>query len=147
MALVRLAIALVPELADEEDIPLGSTKLWGLPHVQSGFDWPIHEGMMLGFLGQVNLAELKNCHDLGLPSHGLLSFWFHQGLNDGEGPVCGKIFHFLDSDLTLSCMEQRLIPKSIDISYEYSFIHSLIMTAGNCLRHEIYKCWSARSFS
>lgn len=101
MALVRPAIALIPEIADESEISLGSTKLWGLPHVPSGFEWPIHEGLMLGFLGQVNLAELKSCYDLGLPSHGLLSFWFHEGLKGGEGPACGKVFHFLDSDLTL----------------------------------------------
>jgi hypothetical protein len=49
--------------------------------------------MMLGFLGQVNLAELKNCYDLGLPSNGLLSFWFHQGLENGSWAVWGKVFH------------------------------------------------------
>jgi uncharacterized protein YwqG len=101
MALVRPAIALIPEVADEDEISLGSTKLWGLPHVPPGFDWPIHEGMMLGFLGQVNLAELKNCYDLGLPSNGLLSFWFHQGLDTVEGAAWGKVFHFSDSELIL----------------------------------------------
>ena len=101
MALVRPAIALIPEIADENEIPLGSTKLWGLPHVPLGFDWPIYEGMMLGFLGQVNLAELKNCYDLGLPSNGLLSFWFHQGLDNDDRHACGKVFHFSDSELAL----------------------------------------------
>ncbi|MGJ3248484.1 MAG: DUF1963 domain-containing protein [Elainellaceae cyanobacterium] len=101
MALVRPAIALIPDVADENEIPLGSTKLWGLPHVPPGFDWPKSEGMVLGFLGQVNLAELKNCYDLGLPSHGLLSFWFHQGLENGIWSVWGKVFHFHDSALTL----------------------------------------------
>lgn len=98
MALVRPAIALIPEIADENEIHLGSTKLWGLPHVPLGFDWPTHEGMMLGFLGQVNRAELKRCYDLGLPNNGLLSFWFHQGLDAVEGAAYGKVFHFSDNE-------------------------------------------------
>lgn len=117
MALVRPAIALVPELADEEGIPLGSTKLWGLPHVPSGFEWPIHEGMMLGFLGQVNLAELKSCYDLGLPNNGLLSFWFHQGLDEIEGPACGRVYRFPDAELTLLAW-----PDTDDERYDMSWI-------------------------
>ena len=85
MALVRPAIALIPEAADEDDIPLGATKLWGMPHVPPAFAWPKSDEMVFGFLGQINLEDVGTTYDLGLPSNGLLSFWFHEGINGSYG--------------------------------------------------------------
>lgn len=53
---------LVPELTaydSEEEVPLGTTKLYGLPHLPDSLEFP--EDMI--FAGQFNLAEIKP-HDI-----------------------------------------------------------------------------------
>ena len=120
MALVRPAIALIPEAADEDNIPLGATKLWGMPHVPPTFAWPKSDGMVFGFLGQINLEDVRTTYDLGLPSNGLLSFWFHEGINGSYGH--GKAFYFPSSELTVLELPEE--DESDDLSFVFDFIET-----------------------
>ena len=81
VALAAPTIWLHVQRAAEEDIPVGASKVGGLPDLPEGIEWPAwHEPM--AFLAQVNLAEVAP-HDAEqvLPDHGLLSFFYE---TDGE---------------------------------------------------------------
>jgi Domain of unknown function (DUF1963) len=74
---IRVRIAPRPE----DEIPMGASKVGGLPDLPAGVDWPAwHEPM--AFLGQFNLGEIAPHDSAGaLPPHGLLSFFWE---TDGE---------------------------------------------------------------
>lgn len=74
--LARPAVSLTAQQADEASIPLGGSKIGGLPDLPPGVTWPHREDKPLEFLAQINLgdAALFDREKL-LPSTGLLSFF------------------------------------------------------------------------
>lgn len=58
---------------DEVDIPIGSSKLGGLPDLPDGMEFPKYKKGFLWFMGQFNLKEAKP-HDKDnlLPESGIL---------------------------------------------------------------------------
>ncbi len=87
LRLTRPAILQVETEAEDEELPLGVSKLGGLPDLPPGVAWPRgvdctawYEGTesdeLCGFAGQINLADLAGTL-VGrlLPSQGLLSFF------------------------------------------------------------------------
>jgi uncharacterized protein YwqG len=62
----------------KEDVPLGSSKIGGCPHLPSEVAWPTWKGLSLSFLAQINLADLYEYEFAGaLPSSGILYFFYH----------------------------------------------------------------------
>mgnify|MGYP001286141600 CR=1 FL=1 len=62
---------------EENLIPVGTSKLGGLPDLPRMFEWPSWNGKPLGFITQINLAELPKFDFLKtLPLSGLLSFFY-----------------------------------------------------------------------
>jgi uncharacterized protein YwqG len=56
---------------------LGTSRLGGLPDVGPDFVWPIREGRSLGFLAQINCAEVApHDSDHSLPDSGVLHFFY-----------------------------------------------------------------------
>lgn len=73
----RPGVALIREQCDDDDIPLGDSKLGGLPDLPRGAAWPAKDGRPLAFLAQIDLAAVP--HPGGeprLPREGLLSFFY-----------------------------------------------------------------------
>lgn len=95
--LARPAILLRTQKSDDSAIPLGATKIAGVPDLPEGTDWPKHaNGKPLAFLAQLNMEEV---HKVGspfpaLPSHGILSLfsawgWLEEGDYDPQPPQRG----------------------------------------------------------
>lgn len=72
-----VTIALAPQ--PEADIPLGSSKLGGLPDLPGNVDWPRNgaTGVPLSFVGQVNFEETAPFdRERKLPEQGMLYFFY-----------------------------------------------------------------------
>jgi len=105
-SLARPAIRLKTTRVQEDSIPLGASKVGGLPDLPSGAGWPWWKGLPLPFVAQVNLAEVTPFDvEQALPSSGLLLFfWTDMRWNDSEGkidwvygtddPVQGRIIYY-----------------------------------------------------
>ena len=64
-------------LVQPSDIPVGTSRLGGMPDLAPGFNWPYWRDRPLAFLGQVNLADVAQypfCS--GLPHLGVLAFFY-----------------------------------------------------------------------
>lgn len=81
MASTMPAVRIFIDRVDDAEIPIGASKLGGLPDLPAGVEWPAwHEHM--AFIGQFNLAAVTPYDREGiLPAHGLLSFFYE---TDGE---------------------------------------------------------------
>jgi len=62
---------------DEEDMPLGTSKVGGIPDLPTSFQWPEYKGRPLMFLAQIKLEDLVVFDlDRKLPSNGMLYFFY-----------------------------------------------------------------------
>ncbi len=70
------AVRILVDRVDDALIPIGASKLGGLPDLPAGVDWPAwHEHM--AFIGQFNLVAVAPFdRENILPTHGLLSFFY-----------------------------------------------------------------------
>ncbi len=92
--LIKTAIRAMPTaVKDEDEIPVGTSKLGGRPDLPVGGQWPAVNDVPLLFIGQFQLQEIAPLDNTGLlPETGLLSF-FHDGLFVGqEKPHC-RVFY------------------------------------------------------
>lgn len=105
---LRPSIRLEP--LDGEELPLGGSRIGGLPDLPKGVGWPTYpgppkpdpaweelKGAPLAFLLQVNLAELASFDlERQLPTSGLLSFFYiESGARFGKYPKHGEICRVL----------------------------------------------------
>lgn len=68
---------IVTEPATEEEIPVGASKIGGLPHMPESLEWPDNEDYPLSFIAQINLADVAGVIDPGtLPDKGWLYFFY-----------------------------------------------------------------------
>ena len=80
----RPALMINPSLAETE-LAIGVSKFGGLPDLPPQQQWPEFSETLLGFIGQINLAELNETQLAGrLPSKGLLSFFVFNSADSGE---------------------------------------------------------------
>lgn len=80
----------------EEEIPVGSSKMGGLPDLPIGMDWPV-SGVPMAFIGQFNLAEVHPFDQENLlPESGLLSFFLSKEADENNeiGVLEGRVFYF-----------------------------------------------------
>jgi uncharacterized protein YwqG len=77
VSLAKPAISMVTTAVDEQNLPLGTSKLGGLPDLPVGYSWPYHGAKPLTFIGQFRLSELAS-HDTAniLPSHGIIYYFY-----------------------------------------------------------------------
>jgi uncharacterized protein YwqG len=77
VALAKPAIRMLPRRVDEDEIPLGTSKLDGNPDLPADFEWKYYEGKPLTFIGQFKLSEIAPCdRDKELPAEGMLYFFY-----------------------------------------------------------------------
>jgi uncharacterized protein (TIGR02996 family) len=85
LRLARPALDYKAARAADKKIPVGVSKLGGLPDLPSGVPWPTHDENPLSFLGQFNFAELSQsvvCREL--PKAGWLSVFCRYDEGDGN---------------------------------------------------------------
>ncbi|MGC8227539.1 YwqG family protein [Pseudobacillus badius] len=98
---------------DEEDIPIGSSKLGGLPDMPDSMEFPRYENGHLSLLGQFNLKEAKPYDkDQLLPENGILYLFYDVyeqpwGFEEEEGG-----FKLLYYDGEISQLKRRAYPET-----------------------------------
>ncbi|CAM4426848.1 YwqG family protein [Paenibacillus tarimensis] len=60
----------------EDNAPVGVTKVGGRPDLPEDFEWPRWKKYNLSFIAQVNLSEMPKAQASPLPCGGLLSFFY-----------------------------------------------------------------------
>jgi uncharacterized protein (TIGR02996 family) len=94
----------------DDDMPIGTGKLGGLPDMPLNVEWPVWERGTLAFLVQLNLAQLALspvCREL--PSAGTLSFFREETAVDREDVGGWRVLYFREDEQ----LAQRERPKSL----------------------------------
>lgn len=98
--LIRPSLEIKTEPTSMDDIPIGGSRIGGVPDAPADFKWPEWKGGPLDFLAQFNLAELY-CEEFGkeLPNTGWLYFFWdvlEYEHEDGCGlnPQAWRVIHF-----------------------------------------------------
>lgn len=75
--LSKPSIRLYATLVEESTIPIGSSKLGGLPDLPPGIVWPEWQGLPQSFIVQIHLDDVHQ-YDVNqvLPAHGMLWFFY-----------------------------------------------------------------------
>jgi len=100
LALARPALTCKSTRAADAKIPVGASKLSGLPDLPPKAAWPVFQGEPLHFLAQFNLTELSKslaCRDL--PNTGLISIFSVYDEDEGNDDFSKgswRLFHFPD---------------------------------------------------
>lgn len=118
--LAKNALRVTLDIQDDEDLPVGVSKLGGSPDLPDGVEWfrTSKTDMPLSFIGQVNYAETAP-YDLEhkLPTKGMLYFFYDcspDGMPWGFGPEDsdGWKVYFYDGDL--SALSRREAPADLE---------------------------------
>ncbi len=104
-ALARPSIRLFTSPVDELSLPVGVSKLGGLPDLPAGIAWPEWNGLPQSFLAQIRLDDLRS-YDVErvLPQHGMLWFFYdaqQQTFGDNPADVGGWSVLFQEDLRTL----------------------------------------------
>lgn len=92
LRLARPIVGISTKRTKDASIPIGASKFGGEADLPKGVDWPEWERGCLGFLGQINLADLVGMPAAAaLPDSGLLSFFAYQNYDDGYQPGQGDV--------------------------------------------------------
>ena len=117
---VRSSVHIIPEPAGDERIPIGASKMGGLPDLPKGVDWFRQEltDIPLSFICQINFAEVKpyDAEDR-LPVNGILYVFYDcsmYGMPWGFDPrdSDGKVVYYYDGDL--SQLERKEAPEDME---------------------------------
>ncbi len=141
--LTRNAILLEAITKKDDDIPVGTSKIGGLPDLPKNIEIPKWNGKSLSFICQLNLNEISYMNvDSLLPNTGILYFFYNQGQEtwgfDFKDKGSFKVVYYPDkvdslkrihkpNDLEMifnSCTIKPNITKNIP-SYNSKYIDSL----------------------
>lgn len=100
-ALSREAFRIQTSAATDDALPVGVSKLGGLPDLPANTAWPDREGAALAFLGQINLREIPSPSPL--PRDGVISFFYDNAQNswgfDPKDQNSFRVLYFPVSEL------------------------------------------------
>ncbi len=78
--ITRPSLRLYGTPVQEASLPIGASKLGGLPDLPIGWQWPEWKGLPQSFIAQLRLADIQPFRQEGigetLPEHGLLWFFY-----------------------------------------------------------------------
>lgn len=98
--LVAEAILLRTKSTDESVLPLGQSKIGGVPDLPEQWPWPLFDGKPLAFLAQVNLSEIPQDVERGhLPHEGILYFFSVLGWQKDDGDLHPDLDAIWDREL------------------------------------------------
>ncbi|MEL7269723.1 MAG: DUF1963 domain-containing protein [Bacteroidota bacterium] len=94
-----------------DDLPLGSSKIYGEPHWPKDWEWPEHNY----FIAQLNLEDLYpyDLEDL-LPKEGMLYFFQECSFYDDEVPLKAYYYHGPFENLAQTPWPPQLLEKAKD---------------------------------
>jgi len=95
------------------EVPTGASKIGGLPDLPVGSEWPVHPGgLPYAFIAQINLRELVEAvgDAPGLPSSGLLSFFWDPEDGYDAVPACSRVIYTEGTDLAPVAFPAELKP-------------------------------------
>jgi uncharacterized protein (TIGR02996 family) len=96
LARPALRLEMIPN--PDEGLPIGGSKLAGLPDMPANAEWPECERGTLDFMAQINLADVASsvvCREL--PREGILSFFVEESAIDRTDRGGWRVFHFADA--------------------------------------------------
>jgi len=74
--LIRPSIRMYTEAAGEGELPVGTSRIGGIPDLPPDWSWPYRRDYPLSFIAQINLAELPPVAHESLPQQGILYFFY-----------------------------------------------------------------------
>jgi uncharacterized protein YwqG len=90
-ALLRYGIRLKTRPVGDAELPLGTSKIGGVPDLPPGVDWPEWDDRPLPLIAQIRLADIASYDRSGeLPQTGMLSFFFNEDALDSYPPARGS---------------------------------------------------------
>jgi uncharacterized protein YwqG len=114
--LVRPAVFLHSQAVSPEGLPVGVSRLGGLPDLPTDIVWPSWQGKPQSFIAQVNLSELPAFRDRNLlPESGLL-FFFYDSAQSASGALGSErgsfaVFYSAHSGPVRQCND---VPEGLD---------------------------------
>jgi uncharacterized protein YwqG len=77
VSLSKISIRFTTTKSSDEKIPIGASKVGGVPDLPANYLYPTWKNIPLSFLAQINLADISNFESASvLPSSGILSFFY-----------------------------------------------------------------------
>lgn len=112
----RNSIRIKTEKGTEDDFSLGESKIGGMPHLPSGFEWPYFKNEPLVFIAQFNLSEVKEYDtENKLPDTGIMYFFYEGGIEVwGDEPTDKDGFKVIYYDGALDSLEKIKNPTRVD---------------------------------
>jgi len=109
------SLVLQTKQVEDNDIPIGRSKIGGMPDLPEYVVWPVWKNKPLSFIAQINLVDIPKFDFLNfLPEAGILSFFYYsmQGNfgNDPGDKGSWRVIHSRDGDL-----ERRTPPELLSI--------------------------------
>lgn len=100
IGLLRHSIRIKTQPADNKtDIPIGASKIGGLPDLPLTLRWPEWQEEPLPFLAQIRLSDLAHLDDANeLPHSGMLYFFFHDEALEGPYPLTRESWRVIYDD-------------------------------------------------
>ncbi len=120
-SLLRYTINIKTSSIDEAELPLGSSKIGGLPDLPPEIDWPEWDEQPLPLIAQIRLADIASYDRSGeLPHTGMLYFFFNEEALDTYPPARSswRVLHY-DGDSAylqrqvVSSEEQPIYPACV----------------------------------
>lgn len=78
------------------------SKIGGFPNLPSDIEWPIYKGEPMAFIAQMDLSEIPSTEEFGLPSKGVLFFFYDSKQSWGYSKThagAAQIIYVEDSSL------------------------------------------------
>lgn len=107
MPLLLPAVRLSLQLRDEQQVPIGTSKIGGLCDLPAGFAWPAWRGESLTAIAQFNLAEVAvSAGETVMPASGMLYFFYEMRLEKWmaypDEPEGWRVLYYAGDMSTLS---------------------------------------------
>jgi len=117
LAQVQDALRLTAHAVKETALPIGASKVGGLPDLPRDLAWPASNGHPQAFVAQINLAEVAGYGAVrALPRSGLLSFFYDNGRDlddEDEDQYPGCAVFFFDGDPSTLNLARRQAAASL----------------------------------
>lgn len=110
--LARASIRLYTTAVDESSLPIGVSKLGGVPDLPPGLTWPEWQGLPQSFIAQIHLDDVRH-YDVNqeLPGSGLLWFFYDaQQQTFGDDPTNRGAWRVIFRDNDLSRLQRTPAP-------------------------------------
>ena len=116
-SLLRYTISIRTSPVEEAELPLGISKIGGLPDLPPNIDWPEWDDQPLPLIAQIRLADIAPYDRSGeLPQTGMLYFFFNEEALESYPPA-HESWHVLHYDGDTTHLQRRLASSEEQLIY------------------------------